>query len=77
LSDECYQNFLIFSVSMRILLSTHHQQYVNYGKKLLDYFVKTFEQLYGSFLISFNVHEHLKEDYKKYGPFDNCSTFQF
>lgn len=79
LSDECYQNFLILCISMRILLSTHHQQYVNYAQKLLDYFVNTFEQLYGSHLISFNVHGllHLTEDYKKYGPLDNCSTFPF
>uniref|UniRef100_A0A2S2NH74 DUF4806 domain-containing protein n=1 Tax=Schizaphis graminum TaxID=13262 RepID=A0A2S2NH74_SCHGA len=79
LSDGCYQNFLILCISMRILLSAHHQQYVNYAQKLLDYFVKTFEQLYGSHLISFNVHGllHLTEDYKKYGPLDNCSTFPF
>lgn len=45
LSDGCYQNFLVLSISMRILLNTYHNQYVNYAQKLLDYFVKTFDQL--------------------------------
>jgi len=64
---------------MRILLSPNHKKFVNYAQKLLDHFVKTFEQLYGSHLVSHNVHGllHLTEDYKRYGPLDNCSTFPF
>jgi len=79
LSDDCYQHFLTLSISMRILLSPNLKKLVNYAQKLLDYFVKTFEQLYGSHLISHNVHGllHLTEDYKRYGPLDNCSTFPF
>jgi len=79
LADDCYQNFLILSISMRILLSPNHKKFVNYAQKLLDHFVKTFEQLYGSHLVSHNVHGllNLTEDYKRYGPLDNCSTFPF
>lgn len=33
LSDGCYQNFLVLCISMRILLNTYHQQYVNYAQK--------------------------------------------
>lgn len=67
LSDDCYQHFLTLSISMRILLSPNLKKLVNYAQKLLDYFVKTFEQLYGSHLISHNVHGllHLTEDYKR------------
>ncbi|KAL4082179.1 hypothetical protein QTP88_030204, partial [Uroleucon formosanum] len=67
LSDGCYQNFLVLCISMRNLLNTYHKQYVNFAQKLLDYFVKTFDQLYGSHLISFN----------KIWPLDNSSTFPF
>lgn len=79
LTDDCYQNFLVLSLSMRILLSNSYKKYINYAQKLLDYFVKTFEQLYGSHLISHNVHGllHLTEDYKRYGPLDRCSAFPF
>lgn len=79
LSADCYQNFLTLSISMRILLSPNLKKFINYAQKLLNYFVKTFEQLYGSHLISQNIHGllHLTEDYKKYGPLDNCSTFPF
>jgi len=79
LTDDCYKNFLILSISMRILLSPNHKKFVDYAQKLLDYFVKTFEQLYGSHLASHNIHGllHLTEDYKRYGPLDNCSTFPF
>jgi hypothetical protein len=46
---------------------------------LLNYFVETFEQVYGQHLVSYNIHGliHLVDDYKQYGPLDNCSTFPF
>lgn len=49
------------------------------AKKLLDNFVKTFETLYGQHLLSHNIHglSHICDDYIRFGPFDNCSTFPF
>lgn len=79
LSDECYQHFMTLNIAMRILLSTDHSKYVGYAANLLDYFVKTFEQMYGSHFVSHNVHSllHVVDDYVKYGPLDNCSCFPF
>lgn len=79
LSEECYQHFMTLSISMRILLSTDHSAFISYAAKLLDYFVKIFQQIYGSHYVSHNVHSllHVVDDYVKYGPLDNCSCFPF
>jgi len=41
---------------MRILLSSDHCKYLEYTHQLLDYFVKTFQQIYGIEFMSHNVH---------------------
>lgn len=80
LSDECYQHYMALNIAMRIILSTdHYLLYVDYAAKLMNYFVKTFEQIYGSHFISHNVHSllHIVDDYVKFGSLDNCSCFPF
>lgn len=79
LSKDCYQHFLTLSISIRIMLSLDHSNYLHYANQLLHYFVKYFQELYGSHLISHNVHGllHLADDYLKHGPLDNCSAFPF
>lgn len=64
---------------MRILLSSDHCKYLEYAHQLLDYYVKTFQQIYGIEFMSHNVHGllHLADDYKIYGPLDSCSCFYF
>lgn len=52
LSSDCYENFLALSIAIRILLSPYYKQYVEYARKLLVYFVKSFEQIYGSQFMS-------------------------
>lgn len=41
--------------------------------------MRNFENIYGSHLISHNVHglSHICDDYEKFGPLDNCSAFPF
>lgn len=79
LSSDCYENFMAFSVAMRIFLSPNYEQYVEFARKLLVYFVKSFEQIYGSEFISYNFHSliHLPDDYNRFGPLDCCSAFPF
>lgn len=79
LMDNCFKNFMSLNIAMIILLSPDYTSLVNYAQKLLDYFVQTFEQIYGQYLMSHNIHGllHLVEDYNKYGPLDKCSTFPF
>ncbi len=45
----------------------------------MDNFIKQFEILYGRHLLTHNVHglNHICDDYIKFGPLDNCSTFSF
>lgn len=83
LSEDCYQNFLTLSISMRILLSSDHAKYSDYAHQLLTfnikYFVKTFQQIYECHFILHNVHGllHLVDNYTRHGPLDNCSVFLF
>lgn len=79
LTKECYEHFMCLNVAMIILISPDLNAYIGFAKKLLIYFVKMFETIYGRHLISHNVHGllHLCEDYKKYGPLDNTSCFPF
>lgn len=78
-NDRCFKNFMSLNIAMIILLSPDFESLVDYAQELLNYFVKTFGQIYGEYLMSHNIHGllHLVEDYKKYGPLDNCSTFPF
>jgi len=79
LTKECYQHFLALNIAMRILLSSDLSQYLNFAKQLLEYFVKTFQVLYGKQFVSHNIHGllHLTDDYILNGPLDGCSAFPF
>lgn len=79
LNNECYSHFMSLSIAMIILLSPNYKSLVNYARHLLDYFVKQFQNLYGEYLVSHNVHTllHLCDDYDQFGPLDNCSAFIF
>lgn len=76
---DVHTNFMALHTSMVILLSPNLKSYVNYAKDLLEYFVKTFQFIYGQEYVSHNVHGllHICEDYKYFGPLDNCSAFIF
>ncbi|KAF0760368.1 Uncharacterized protein FWK35_00011028 [Aphis craccivora] len=79
ISSDGYTNFISLHVAMLILLSSNHQNFLNYARELLEYFVKTFERIYGSKHCSYNVHAllHICGDYDYYGPLDECSAFIF
>lgn len=79
ISKPFYSNFLCLHVSMTILLSHRHDQLIDFTNNQLIYFVQKFGELYGHEFISHNIHSllHLCDDYKNYGPLDNCSCFPF
>jgi len=79
ISENCYNHFMTLNISMIILLSPNLQNYLPYAEELLEYFIKTFEILYGREHNSHNIHglSHLCDDFKYYGPLDNCSAFPF
>jgi len=79
LSEKCYMNFMVFHISMVILISPNLGKYLEFAQGLLNYFVKSFQVIYGKHLISHNIHGllHLCQDYKLFGPLDNVSCFPF
>lgn len=79
LSNHCFKNFKALSVAMTILLTPGLSEFVQFARDLLEYFVKSFEQIYGRHLVSSNIHGliHLVDDYQRYGPLDLCSAFPF
>lgn len=67
------------NIAFIILLSPNLGKYIDFARKLLIYFVQSFSKIYGIHLLSHNVHGllHVCDDYDRYGPLDNCSTFPF
>lgn len=79
LHRDVYVNFMALNIAMVILVSPDHSHLVQYADELLHYFVESFEKIYGSEHVSFNVHGlfHLTDDYHIFGPLDNSSAFTF
>jgi len=79
LSHDCYVNFMSLNVAMIILLSPNKSEFTEYAQQLIEYFVMTFDQIYGNYNVSHNVHGllHLITDYHNFGPLDQCSCYPF
>lgn len=80
IQKQKYQNFLMLSVSIRLLLSltdTNNLQVIDYAEALLRKFVETVQSLYGSQIMSHNFHNllHLPDDCRKFGSLENFSNF--
>ena len=80
-SSAVYNNFLLLSVGIHLLLNNHFNipEYIDYAEQLLVSFVKHYAELYGSNMVVYNVHNviHLADDARKYGVLDNVSAFCF
>lgn len=75
-----YNNFIVFHVAVRILSSfayciTHN----DYARQLLDLFVRECESIYGTYFLSFNVHNliHTCDDVLRFGALPNYSAYPF
>lgn len=79
LSEECYDNFMSLNIAMIILLSKNQSNKIEYANKLLHYFVKSFQNIYGDHFVSYNIHGllHLVNYYKQFGTLDSSSCFPF
>ncbi len=76
--SEIYDNFLLFSVGMFLLLSPGlSASMIEFANKVLLSFVRHYSGVYGTDEVVFNVHQviHLAEEYKAFGPLDNISAF--
>lgn len=77
---KCYLNFLCLHVSIFILLKSNiDNNFLDFCKQLLDYFVRNFISIYGREWVSHNVHalQHLTDDYTNFGSLENGSAFPF
>lgn len=75
-----YQNFLLLSVGIHILLNERlANEYNQYAHDLLQTFVIHFYQVYGDDMAVYNVHclVHLANEAKKFGSLDSISAFPF
>lgn len=80
LHDVVYNNFMLLSVAISILIDpTLCSVMCEYAKVLLVAFVEHFMKLYGKEYVVYNVHGlvHLADDVKCHGPLDNISAFPF
>lgn len=70
------------SVAISILVNPQlikSEYFISYSNKLLQTFVFKFQNLYGEYLVSHNVHNlvHLAADVQKFGALDVFSAFKF
>lgn len=80
LPKPLYENFMHFSLAMFIFTHPYYcLDYCQYAHELIVTFVKGFAILYGTEMVSYNVHGlvHLSKDVQRYGPLDNVSCFPF
>ena len=78
--DNMYDNFVVLSAALHILLNANLcQTYSEFAHDLLVAFVSHFCQMYGNDMAVYNVHGlvHLANDALQFGGLDNISSFPF
>lgn len=80
ISIQNYENFLLLSVAINILVDKESCiEYNEIAKILLVQFVETYENIYGIENFTYNTHLliHLSDDCLRNGPLDNFASFKF
>jgi len=80
LRKDLYEHFLVFHVAMYILAHPQFSEIlIDYAEGLLNFYVRSFKQLYGSAYVSHNIHglTHLADDVRRFGHLDKFSTFKY
>ncbi|KAL2087968.1 hypothetical protein ACEWY4_016796 [Coilia grayii] len=80
LPQDIFENFLLFSVGMFLLLSPNlSAPMIDFADTVLRGFVTHYAELYGQGEIVYNIHQviHLADVYKKFGALDSVSAFPF
>jgi hypothetical protein len=54
LTEECFMNFLLLNIGMIILLSPDKNNLKQFAKDLLEYFVESFQLIYGKHYVSWD-----------------------
>ena len=82
LHEEYYFNFLTLHCVMRILLSPDdtRNEYIDFAKNLLSYFVAKAKRIYGDSFTVYNIHNllHLADDCQNlHSSLNDISAFKF
>ena len=82
LHEEYYSHFLTLHCAMRILLSPDdtRNEYIDFAKNLLSYFVAKAKRIYGDSFTVYNIHNllHLAEDCQNlHSSLNEISAFKF
>ncbi|CAG9812980.1 unnamed protein product [Phaedon cochleariae] len=79
IDEKHFLNFLSLHISARIFSNNSPDNLFEFATSLLEYFVKSFEKLYGREFLSRNVHNllHVSDDIKTFGPLHCYSAFPF
>ncbi|XP_069107406.1 uncharacterized protein [Argopecten irradians] len=80
LSHPYYNNFMVLSVAICILVSEEMAfNYRDYAHQLLQHFVSKCKDIYGREFLVYNVHSlvHLKKEVEKFGCLDKCAAWPF
>lgn len=75
---DMYENFILFSVAMHLLLSSGTSEVIiDCAHGLLVSFVWHLGQLYGTLEMVYNIHQltHLAEEYHLFGLWIMCQQF--
>lgn len=78
--NTMYRNFILLSVSIRILLSPDLcTENCDYAEDILKLFVQDFGLIYGLEFVGYNIHSliHIAQDARNFGPLDSISCFPF
>ncbi|KAL6420793.1 hypothetical protein ACFW04_013768 [Cataglyphis niger] len=78
ISHDRYINFLSVHIAIFILCNLNYKKYTDYGRSLIQYFVKTFIILYSKDQVSYNVHNllHICDDVEIFRTLDQFSAFE-
>lgn len=79
LPPDLYENFLYLHVGIKLCLKSKFFMHLDIAQQLFVDFVTSFENCYGSHLMSSNVHNiiHLVECVRMYGELGNFSAFPY
>jgi len=80
LEKKVYSHFIVLCVAKRIMSTDNiSEEYILFAKKLLNYFMSQFADIYGNTFMSHNIHImlHLADDVQTFGSLNNFSAFPF
>lgn len=79
LSMAEYKNFLALHIACIICNNKKFHQFLEVARKLFEYFVESFSEIYGEKYLSYNIHNllHVVDDCELFGTLEDFSAYPF